>query len=823
MDPESENAQSSHPERQILIVDDDTDFCETLVDVLRLCSYDSVVAQTATEACHLAQEAEAPDVALVDVRLALAARGTMGLLSELQQARPGILCIMMTAQPTAETAIEALKQGAYDYLNKPFNMGDLFIILERAFGKVKLEREKASVEEALKAQKAELEDFSARLRGVIDSATRLAACAHLSEVKSLILREFAGNLGAEGGSLYLRQNGHLALAGTLDPGHAPQTVPFPPEHNSLFERAMRLRQPLLIRDIAKEVSVRPSGWRGYTSGTALLFPLVDHEGQVSGIVSLHNRSHTPFTQQDRDLGAILASHSSETLRAAQATENLRRSEERFRAIFETAEDAIFIKDLEGRYVQINPAMLHIVNLPAEQLIGRTDLEVFSPELGQHAAQTDARVAAGDVVEEELVTELGGMRRFIHVVKVPMREPGGDEILGILAVARDITQRKHLEEQLRQSQKMEALGQLAGGVAHDFNNLLQTVIAHVQFVEETLSPEDSAYEDIQQIRVATQKGAMLTRQLLAFSRRQHIEPEDLDLNRVIADLMKMVRRVIGEDVELKILPGENLANVHADPGQMEQILMNLAVNSRDAMPKGGSITIETGNRHLTAEFCKVHQWAREGNFVALTFSDTGCGMDEETRLRIFEPFFTTKAPSKGTGLGLATVYGIVKQHDGLIQVSSEVGVGTRFDIYLPVCPPQEAPSRGRRVVTTPRGTETVLLAEDDEIVRRLIVRVLKRSGYTVLVAEDGQQALDILEEKADEVAIAVLDVVMPKVSGRVVYERILEIAPSMPVLFCSGYSTDSLHTEFIAEQGLQVMPKPYNPDDLLIKMREMLDK
>jgi len=404
----------------------------------------------------------------------------------------------------------------------------------------------------------------------------------------------------------------------------------------------------------------------------------------------------------------------------------------------------------------------------------------------------------------------------------MRE-GGGEISGILGVARDVTTRKRLEEQLRQSQKMEALGQLAGGVAHDFNNLLQTVIAHVQFVEETLSPEDSTYEDIQQIRAATQKGAMLTRQLLAFSRRQHIEPEDLDLNLVISDLMKMVRRVIGEDIELKILPGAKLANIHADPGQMEQILMNLAVNSRDAMPKGGSITIATGNRHLTAEFCKTHQWARVGDFVVLTFRDTGCGMDEETRARVFEPFFTTKAPSKGTGLGLATVYGIVKQHEGLIQVASELGKGTQFEIYLPACAPQESHPRTRRAVTTPRGTETVLLAEDDEIVRRLIVRVLKRSGYAVLVAEDGQQALDILEEKAGEVAIAVLDVVMPKVSGRVVYERILEIAPNIPVLFCSGYSTDSLHTEFIAEQGLQVMPKPYNPDDLLIKMREMLDK
>jgi len=822
VDSELDNTRSSHPERQILIVDDDAEFCETLVDVLRLCSYDSVVAQTGLEACHLAQEAEAPDVALVDVRLAMAARGTLGLLSELQQVRPGILCIMMTAQPTAETAIEALKQGAYDYLNKPFNMGDLFIILERAFGKVKLEREKASVEEALKAQKAELEDFSVRLRGVIDSATRLAACAHLAEVKSLILREFAGNLGATGGSLYLRQNGSLTLACALDPGHAPQMVPFPPAHDSLFERTIRMRKPLLIRDITQEAAVHPSGWKGYTNGSALLFPLVDHEGQISGIVSLHNHPQTPFTNQDRDLGAILASHSSETLRAAQATENLRRSEERFRAIFETAEDAIFIKALDGRYAQVNPGMQHLVNRAPEQLIGRTDLEVFDPELGQHAAQTDAQVAAGETVEEEFVSDLDGSRRFIHVVKVPMRE-GGGEISGILGVARDVTTRKRLEEQLRQSQKMEALGQLAGGVAHDFNNLLQTVIAHVQFVEETLSPEDSTYEDIQQIRAATQKGAMLTRQLLAFSRRQHIEPEDLDLNLVISDLMKMVRRVIGEDIELKILPGAKLANIHADPGQMEQILMNLAVNSRDAMPKGGSITIATGNRHLTAEFCKTHQWARVGDFVVLTFRDTGCGMDEETRARVFEPFFTTKAPSKGTGLGLATVYGIVKQHEGLIQVASELGKGTQFEIYLPACAPQESHPRTRRAVTTPRGTETVLLAEDDEIVRRLIVRVLKRSGYAVLVAEDGQQALDILEEKAGEVAIAVLDVVMPKVSGRVVYERILEIAPNIPVLFCSGYSTDSLHTEFIAEQGLQVMPKPYNPDDLLIKMREMLDK
>lgn len=420
---------------------------------------------------------------------------------------------------------------------------------------------------------------------------------------------------------------------------------------------------------------------------------------------------------------------------------------------------------------------------------------------------------------------------LHNKKTPPFNEG-DLSLGALMVpfaceavraARSSEKIRDRDQQLRQAHKMEALGQLAGGVAHDFNNLLQAILVHAQFVKESLTPEHPEWNDIQQVLRACDRAAKLTRQLKTFSRSVDLQPVDLRLNKIVDDLMTMVRRMLSEDIELVIKTEPDLGNVHADPGQVEQILMNLSINARDAMPNGGKLTIRTGNVTLDNGFCLLNPWAQEGKYVVLTVADTGIGMDQMTRDRIFEPFFTTKEPGKGTGLGMATVYGIVKQHNGLIHADTAVGQGSTFHIYLPVTKPTGKVSHIAEEKKNLQGTETLLLAEDDDIVRELIVRILKRAGYNVIVAKDGQEAVDLFDKHSDEVDLAVLDVVMPKMNGRVALELIHKRRPELPVVFCSGYSPDTIQVKFIQDQEMEIVAKPYKPHDLLRTIRKVLDR
>ncbi len=500
---------------------------------------------------------------------------------------------------------------------------------------------------------------------------------------------------------------------------------------------------------------------------------------------------------------------------------LRESEERYRVLFKTAKDSIFIKDRSLRYTQVNPAMEKLFELPTSELIGMTDEDLFGPEPASHIREDDFRVLGGETIEEEHTKPVKGIERIFHVIKVPMYDASGG-ITGICGIARDITERKRLEDQLRHAQKMEAIGQLAGGVAHDFNNLLQVINGYAEMTLEDLDPSHPAHVSIEEIARAGNRAGTLVRQLLSFSRRQIINPAALDLNEAIDKLMKMIRRVIGEYIELEFIPGQELGTIHADRGQMEQLLMNLCVNSRDAMPNGGTITIKTGNVLFNSEQIKTHPWAKPGRYVLLSVSDTGCGMDEETLSSVFDPFFTTKEVGKGTGLGLSTIYGIVKQHGGQIQVYSEVGKGTMFSIYLPAVEHRAVEVSSSVDSPIPGGTETILVAEDDDMVRKLTVQTLERAGYTVLDARNGKEAVRLFEAHADEIALAVLDVVMPELSGRQAHDRMKEIRPDVRVLFSSGYSHSDIHTRFVLDEGLQLIQKPYSPDDLIRRAREVLD-
>src|SRR5205823_7418515 len=388
----------------------------------------------------------------------------------------------------------------------------------------------------------------------------------------------------------------------------------------------------------------------------------------------------------------------------------------------------------------------------------------------------------------------------------------------------VTEHRKLEQQLRQAQKMEAVGRLAGGIAHDFNNLLMVISGYSEFLLERIGPDAQLRGPAREIASAAERATSLTRQLLAFSRKQMLAPKVLDLNSIVTENLNMLNRVIGEDIELVMIPGSELGAVKADPGQIEQVIMNLAVNARDAMPHGGKLTIETANVVLDESYARLHTPLEPGEYVMLAISDTGAGMDTETQSHIFEPFFTTKGP-KGTGLGLSTVYGIIKQSLGYIWVESEVGRGTTFKIYLPRVAGAGDPARIAAQAQAQRvepGTETILLVEDEANLRYLARQYLEKQGYKVIEAADGAVAVQIAVAHESVIHLLLTDVIMPGMNGRELAQRITEIRPNVKVLYMSGYTENVIGRNGTLDAGIRLLQKPFNLRDLKDKVREVLD-
>jgi two-component system, cell cycle sensor histidine kinase and response regulator CckA len=464
------------------------------------------------------------------------------------------------------------------------------------------------------------------------------------------------------------------------------------------------------------------------------------------------------------------------------------------------------------------AGLEALGLRAQEMEGKSLFEYFHTEDPEFIAIAAHRKA---LTGQSVTYEIEWQKHVFDSHVQPLKGSDG-QLLGVIGVALDITDRKHLADQLRVSQKMQAVGELAGGVAHDFNNLLMIVKGHAEMLLDRID-SSSARHNLEQIQGATERAATLTRQLLAFSRKQVLQPKVLDLNDVVAGMIKMFARVIGENIDLAFLPGSKLAPVKADPGQMEQVLLNLVVNARDAMPDGGRLTIETCNVELDSVSASQHPVMEAGSYVMLIVTDTGCGMDAGTQARIFEPFFTTKGQGKGTGLGLATVYGVVKQSGGFIWVYSEVNHGSTFKIYLPqVTADLERGASEKISRGTHPGTETILFVEDEEGVRELVRDYLGKSGYRVLEAADGLQALEIAAAHRGQIHILVTDVVMPRLSGRELVTRITAARPEIKILYISGYTDDSIFRHGVLEGGVAFLQKPFNLKDLAQKIRQVLD-
>ena len=509
------------------------------------------------------------------------------------------------------------------------------------------------------------------------------------------------------------------------------------------------------------------------------------------------------------------------LRAAQ--ESLRRSEMNFRSLVTNAPYGICRCDSAGQLLDANPALLTMLGYASpSELVGK--------HLGGLYSDTHRWFELADYLRSAvpfngLIAEWKRKDGITILVRVSGRAVCNDERKTAFELfAEDVTERRALEQQLQQSQKMEAIGRLAGGIAHDFNNLLMVISGYSEFLLDRLGPDPALRGPAQEIAGASQRASSLTRQLLAFSRKQMLAPKVLDLNGVVTENLKMLTRVIGEDIDLVMVPAPALGAVRADAGQIDQVIMNLAVNARDAMPSGGKLTIETSNVSLDEEYARFHAPLRPGDYVMLAISDTGLGMDSETQSHIFEPFFTTKGP-KGTGLGLSTVYGIVKQSGGYIWVNSEPGKGTSFKIYLPRIAERAEPAQvvaANESAFTEPGTETILLAEDEANLRYLARQFLEKQGYKVIEAADGAVAMQIAVAHEGVIHLLLTDVIMPGMNGRELAQRISEIRPQTKVLYMSGYTENVIGHNGTLDAGVRLLQKPFTLRDLKSKVREVLD-
>ena len=507
-----------------------------------------------------------------------------------------------------------------------------------------------------------------------------------------------------------------------------------------------------------------------------------------------------------------------------AEEALRASEERFRKVFQFSPVGIAISTLdEGILLEANDAYLAMIGHGRAEAIGKSarELSVWrDPAELRELVKMVQEHGSQHGIDKVIWNKRGEARHVL--ASLDLLAIGGEQCL--LALVLDVTEHRRLEQWFHQAQKMEAVGRLAGGVAHDFNNLLTVITTCTDLVLEDAPAEDPRRGDLEEVRKAAAAAAALTRQLLAFSRQQVLQPQTLDLNDVLAGVEQMLKRLIREDIDLVTVPGPDLWLVTADLGQLEQVIVNLVVNARDAMPQGGKLTLETANTEMDDAYVREHAYARPGQYAMLSVTDTGVGMDAATRARVFEPFFTTKQPGHGTGLGLATVYGIVKQSGGFIWVYSEPGHGAAFKVYLPRA---EAPARpGARPAspagTVKGGTETILLVEDAAALRAAARQVLERQGYAVIEAADGEAAIGVAAAHSGVIDLLLTDVVMPKLSGRELAERLSAQRPGLRVLFTSGYSDEAVVRHGEIRPGAGYLQKPFTPDGLARKVREVLD-
>ncbi|MGL4554536.1 MAG: response regulator, partial [Gemmataceae bacterium] len=704
-----------------------------------------------------------PDLVLMDISLDGEMDGVEAAARIRQTCRLPV--VYLTAYSTSEVIDRAKRTEPFGYILKPYEERELRIVVEMALYRHRMER-------ALRENQRLL---AATLRSIGDGVIATDAAGRVTFLNP-VAEALTGWTLAEAAGRPLEAVFDIVHEGT------DETVASP------LRRAM---QSKVTVPLANHTSLNRRG-RGWV-------PIDDSAAPILG-------------DGDELLGGVLV------FRDVTGRRDAARNNAQLAAIVAGSEDAILSTSPEGVITSWNAAAERLYGYAAAEALGLPLTLLSAPEDGPRVEESMARVRAGSPVPacESIDRRKDG--RPVAVIRTLSPLAGEDEeVIGASLISRDVTHLRRLEEQYRQSQKMEAVGRLAGGVAHDFNNLL-TVINGYTSVLLGDAPDGPAREMLEQVLRAGERAAGLTQQLLAYSRKQVLRPVVLDLNGLVAAAEKLLRRLIGADIELSVRKGDRVSPIKADPTQIEQVLMNLAVNARDAMPAGGRLTLETGMALLDGGPDII-----PGVYAVLTVRDTGVGMDEATRARLFEPFFTTKEVGKGTGLGLATVYGIVKQSAGHVAVESRPGGGTCFRIFLPAADGDPQPAAPAAPRGHPCGAETVLLVEDEPEVRRLTAHVLRHCGYTVVEADGGEQALETLAGMVPAPALLVTDVIMPGMSGPAVAAAARRVHPGLRVLFLSGYPREELGRCGLPEGGADLVQKPYSMSDLAHKVRDVLDR
>jgi two-component system, cell cycle sensor histidine kinase and response regulator CckA len=697
----------------------------------------------------------------------------MSALSLARQRTPTTPFFIVTGSVNEETAVQCMKAGATDYLLKS-NLARIGPAIEGALAREQSRREKARAEEALRRSEA-------NLRAIFNNSLQcfvLIGRDGTIQALNRTAQEWAARL----------------LGHEVDEGK--RIDEFLPGWAASFEAA--LRGEALTRELCVRGNDGIERW--FETSHA---PVVDDAAMVIGV-------------------CLNAREVSARKRAERA---LRESEERYRDLFDNASDLVCATAPDGTFLYVNRAWQDSIGQTGAQLDGHRLAEFVHSGSRERYEEIIARVLQGETVagvELDLIAATGVTITVEGNLSCTFKD--GEPAL-LRGIYRDVTERKRVEDQLRRAERMQAAGRLAGGMAHEVNNMMTGVIGFSEFLLRSLSPDDPRRSEVEEIIKAGSRAADVTRQLLAFTRQQFRRPELLEINDVVADLEKMLRRLLGVDhlFELSLLPEAGV--VRADRGQMEQVLVNLVLNARDALTQPGRVTIATATTYLGQEYAQRHPEVKlsAGTYVLLSVTDTGCGMDRDVQARIFEPFFTTKPVGQGTGLGLSTVYGIVKQSDGFVWAYSEPEQGTAFKVYLPQAGPGRTGNRLKERAGAPRGgTETILLIEDEEMVRGLACRGLREYGYRVLEAADGDQALRLVADFGHGIDLVISDLVMPVMGGRELGQKLAEFDPHLPVLYMSGYTGDDVLRRGLLEPGAPFQSKPFTAEGLARRVREMLD-
>lgn len=806
---------------KILIVDDNPENLFALKKILKKLNADIIKADSGNDALSSVLY---HDFALIilDVQMPEMNGYEVAEILKSDDRTENIPIIFVTAiDRDSAKEIKGYGKGAVDFIFKPLNE---FILISKVKIFLEIYKMKSGLERLVRERTLELEKANAhllknnaRLRKIVETTQGLTACVEMSSFGFRMMEEFGSHMAALGGSLYIVEEEGLRLLRSLDPGHAPDYISFPLAEYSILRQVMESGKPFLAEDMAKAGAIKSSGWDGYRDSSFLVFPIQDNLGKVTGVLTLHSKIEPPFTEQDKEIGSILSSYSSETMRAVQAFEAVQKSEKLYRTLFEKTNDAIFVVEKStGRYLDANKAASKLTGRTLEELKKLTTNDII-PE------GADERFLAIQNFEEvrEMETVIyhrpDNSQRIANLSFVPLNDKT------IIGIAKDITHDLEVEKRLRQSQKMESIGTLAGGIAHDFNNILFPIIGYTDMLLNDVPKESPFRSSLEKIYSGAMRAKDLVKQILTFAHQESNELMLISMQPIIKEALKFIRSTIPTTIEIKQDVNGDCGSVKADPTQIYQIVMNLATNAYHAMEEtGGELQVNLKEIAL----CKKDVLSPDmepGNYACLTIIDTGAGMNKVVIEKIFDPFFTTKEKGKGTGMGLSVVHGIVKSMEGIIQVNSEPGKGTKFYIYLPIFRKNLKNQNTQIKKRIKEGSEQILLVDDDEAIITMEKEMLERLGYQVISRTNSIEALEVFCANHDKFDIVITDLAMPKMPGDKLSAELRKINPDIPIVLCTGFS-EAMSEEKAASLGIKgFLMKPIVMMDLADKIREVLDE